>query len=74
MGAVWRYTPKAWNNNIIMREYLHWLNGHINGRRFQHGKTTSNLPPYRTAGGDQESLLGVQHPSINQEPREGSSP
>ena len=32
VGAVWRYNPKAWNNNIIMREYLHWLNGHINGR------------------------------------------
>ena len=32
MGAVWRYNPKAWNNNIIMREYLHWLNVYINGR------------------------------------------
>ena len=32
MGAVWRYNPKAWNSNIIIREYLHWLNGHINGR------------------------------------------
>ena len=30
--SVRRYNPKAWNNNIIMREYLHWLNCHINKR------------------------------------------
>ena len=40
---------------------------------FSMGKRRQTFHHTELLGGDQESLIGVQHPSINQEPRNGSS-